>query len=235
MTVLAVAHRAGNSLDALGAAVAAGAHVLEADVHAHRGQLEVRHLKSLHPLPYLWDRSGTRAFPTPRDRWELVRHTPQLQLDELLDAVEHGSTLMLDLKGIGPVGPAVARALHERVPTAPVVVCGRWWPSVLAFDGADWARQVLSARGRTELARLRRRLRDRRTPAPWGVSLHRSLLSRPLVDELRERVEVVMTWAVNDDAALREVLAHGVNAVITDEPEVLRSVVAMPGPRALGA
>ena len=222
--VLAVAHRAGNSLPALHAAVEAGAHVLEADVHAHRGRLEVRHLKSLGPLPYLWDRSGAGPVPSPRDRWELVRHTPQLQLDELLDAARHGSTLMLDLKGVGGVGPSVARLLHERVPEAPIVVCGRWWPSVQAFDGVPWARQVLSARGRTELARLRRRLRT--GPPLYGVSVHRSLLEARLVEELRQRVEVVMTWPVNDPAALEHVLGTGVNGVITDDDAVLRSVVA---------
>ncbi|HWH30734.1 MAG TPA: glycerophosphodiester phosphodiesterase [Mycobacteriales bacterium] len=224
MTVLAVAHRAGNSLTALRAAVEAGAHVLEADVHAHRGRLEVRHLKALGPLPFLWDRSGAGPLPSPRDRWELVRHTPQLQLEELLDAARAGATLMLDLKGVGGVGPSVARLLHERVPDAPIVVCGRWWPSVQAFDGAPWARQVLSARGRAELARLRRRLRT--GPPLYGVSVHRSLLEPRVVQELRRQVEVVMTWPVNDDDALERVLAAGVNGVITDEVDVLRSVVA---------
>ena len=227
MSVLAVAHRAGNSLPALRAAVEDGAHLLEADVHAHRGRLEVRHLKSLGPLPYLWDRSGTGPLPSPRDRWELVRHTPQLQLAELLDAVRAGGSLMLDLKGVGGVGPAVVRLLHEQVPQAPVVVCGRWWPSVDAFADREWARPVLSARGRAELARLLRRVR--RGPAPYGVSVHRSLLDRSVVDLLRSRVDVVMTWPVNDAQALQEVLDVGVNGVITDERDVLRAVVARTG------
>ena len=225
MTVLAVAHRAGNSLDALRAAVDAGAHVLEADVHEHRGRLEIRHHKRLGPFPYLWDRQGAGQLPSLRDEWELVRHTRQLQLHELLDAAAHGSTFMLDLKGRGQVGPAVVRLLHERAPSVPVVVCGRWWPSVLAFADRDWARPVLSARGRTELARLRRRLAS--GPPPHGVSVHRSLLDREVVDEQRSRVEVVMTWPVNDDDALRSVLDLGVNAVITDEEHVLKQVVAL--------
>jgi len=225
VTVLAVAHRAGNSLDALRAAVDAGAHVLEADVHEHRGRLEVRHRKRLGPLPYLWDRQGAGPIPSLRDAWEVVPHTRQLELAELLDAAEHGATLMLDLKGVGRVGPAVVRLLHERAPTMPVVVCGRWWPSVLAFADRDWARPVLSARGRTELAALRRRLAS--APPPHGVSVHRSLLDRQVVDELRSRVAVVMTWPVNDDDALQTVLDLGVNAVITDDEHVLRQVVAL--------
>lgn len=226
MAVLAVAHRAGNSLPALRAALDDGAHVLEADVHAHRGRLEVRHLKSLGPLPYLWDRKAAGPTST-RRQFEVVRRTPQLELPELLDAARAGGTLMLDLKGVGGVGPAVVRLLHERAPQAPVVVCGRWWPSVDAFAELDWARPVLSARSRAELARLRRRLR--RGPVPYGVSVHRSLLDRAVVDDLRRRVEVVMTWPVNDAQALQSVLDVGANAVITDDRAVLRSVVALAG------
>lgn len=224
MTALAIAHRAGNSLDALHAALAVGPDIIEADVHAHRGRLEVRHQKSMGPLPWIWDRHGNGSLPSLRDSWELKRATGLLQLDELLDAAADGATLMLDLKGVGDVGPAVVRALHARSPSAPVIVCGRWWPSVDAFTGREWAKPVLSARTRRELARLLRRLRQ--GPAPYGVSVHNSLLDRKLVDELRSLVEVVMTWPINDDDALERVLGVGVNGIISDELDVLRTVLS---------
>ena len=227
MTVLAVAHRAGNSLDALATAVEARADVLELDVHAHRGRLEVRHRKALGPLPYLWDRTSYGRVPLLGDTWELLPADPQqLLLDEVLDAAAgSGAALMLDLKGVGQVGRAVASAVHARRPELPVLVCSRWWPSVTPFFGVDWARPVLSARGRAELVRLQRRLR--RGPAPYGVSVHRSLLDLPTVAALRERVEVVMTWPVNDPAALAQVLDAGVNGVITDDADVLAEVVPL--------
>jgi glycerophosphoryl diester phosphodiesterase len=84
---------------------------------------------------------------------------------------------------------------------------------------------VLSARNRLELERLRRRLRAGR--APDGVSLHRSLLTTELVAELHQQVELVMTWPVNDAEALAHVLEVGVSGVITDEPAVLRAVLAL--------
>ena len=88
MTVLAVAHRAGNSLAGLQSARELGVDVVECDVHRHRGRLEVRHLKTAGPLPFLWD------------RWELApAGAPRLGLDELLAADQRGSTFMLDLKG----------------------------------------------------------------------------------------------------------------------------------------
>jgi glycerophosphoryl diester phosphodiesterase len=45
------------------------------------------------------------------------------------------------------------------------------------------------------------------------------------VTRLREQVEVVMTWGVDDLAALTEVVDLGVNGVISDEVDVLRSVL----------
>ena len=215
MSLIAVAHRAGNSLDALRAAADVGADVVEADLHARQDRLEVRHSKSLGPLPWLWDRGPWELTPT---------SVPQLQLPELLDAFLPDAALMLDLKGVSDVGERTARLLHERRPERPVIVCSRWWPSVEPFFGLDWALPVLSARNRPELARLRRRVRRGRPP--YAVSLHGSLLSPTVVAELRERVEVVMSWGVNDERALGRVVGMGVTGIISDSTDVLRAVVA---------
>jgi glycerophosphoryl diester phosphodiesterase len=214
VTPLAVAHRAGNSLAGLHEANALGVDVIECDVHHHRGRLEVRHLKTAGPLPFLWD------------RWELASASaPRLGLRELLEADRHGATFMLDLKGRSEkTAFSVARLLHDLGAAGPVLVCGRYWPSVEHVGALPFVRPVLSARNRAELARLRRRLDG--GPPVHGVSVHRSLLDRELVDGLLQRVEVVMTWPVNDDAALHEVLAHGVNAVISDEADVLATLLA---------
>lgn len=215
MTVLAIAHRAANSLAGLQAAAEVGADVVEGDVHSSRGRLEMRHSKALGPLPWLWDRGP----------WELTpRSVVQLQLAELLDALTGSATLMLDLKGVGPVGLRTASLLHERLPDRPLIVCSRWWPAVDAFSGAQWARPVLSVRNRVELERLRVRLRRGRPP--YGVSVHRALLTADVVAALRERVQVVMTWGVDDLASLEEMAGIGVNGIISNSDEVLRAVPA---------
>lgn len=211
--MLAIAHRAGNSLAALADAVARGADVVEADVHLVRAGFELRHSKTLGPLPWLWDRNP----------WELTpRSVRQLQLRELVQAPHSPASLMLDLKGTGPVGRRAVQALAAYEPERPVIVCARYWPSVAAFAGVPWARPVLSARNRGELLRLRRRLRA--ATAPYGVSLHDSLLTGPLVRGLRDRVELVVTWGVNDRVALDRVVGLGVNGVITDSADVLSAV-----------
>ena len=218
MTVLAIAHRAGNDLAALRTAVELGADVLEADVHVRAGRLEVRHSKHLRPLPVLWDRGPSGGL-------ELTRTSaPQLELDAVLGALDGATAVMLDLKGPGRVGARVAELVHAAAPGAPVIACSRWWPGLAPFAALPWVRPVLTARTPLELRRLRRRLAS--GPPPWGVSLHRSLLLPAVVAGLREQVEVVMTWAVNDLDVLAEVVDLGVNAVISDEAEVLRRVLA---------
>ena len=214
MSPLAIAHRAGNSLAGLHEANVLGADVIECDVHAYRGRLEVRHLKTAGPLPFLWD------------RWELASASaPRLGLGELLDADRRGTTFMLDIKGRRvATGRAVAELLHERAHEHDVLVCGRHWPAVERVADLPYVRAVLSARNRAELTALVRRLDRDARPAPYGVSLHRSLLDAELVERLRRRVEVVMTWAVDDLPTLERVLDLGANGVISNEPEILREV-----------
>ena len=214
MTLLAIAHRAGNSLAGLRQANLLGADVIECDVHAYRGRLEVRHRKTAGPLPFLWDRWGLASASAPR-----------LGLAELLAADRRESRFMLDLKGRRvATGRAVADVLHQLGHQDEVWVCGRYWPSVEHVAELPWVRPILSAGNRRERAALERRLASRDRPAPYGVSLHASLLDRPFVARLRERVEVVMTWPVDDLPTLERVAGLGANGVITDEAAILREV-----------
>ena len=217
MTALAIAHRAGNSLAGLHEANVLGVDVVECDVHEFRGRLEVRHLKTAGPLPFLWD------------RWELASASaPRLGLRELLEADARRTTFMLDLKGRHTgAARSVARLLHELGHHQPVLVCGRHWPSVEVLTTLPYVRPVLSARTRAELGRLRSRVAD--GDRVHGVSVHRTLLDDALVEELLRRVEVVMTWPVNDSTTLATVLAVGVNGVISDESAVLRELLAERG------
>jgi glycerophosphoryl diester phosphodiesterase len=217
-SLLAVAHRAGNSLAGLRTAAEVGADVVEADVNARDGRLEVHHLKTLGPLPVLWD------------RWELrSARVPRLALGALLAAADEGVTFMLDLKGHDPaVGAAVARELHDRAPERPVLVCSRTWASLAPFEGLAWVRVLRSARTRRELAGLVASLDA--GPAPYGVSVHRSLLGPATAEALHRHVPVVMTWPVNDDPALDAVLAlrgSGTVGVISDERRILERVASL--------
>lgn len=213
MSALAIAHRSANSLAGLEAAIAMGADVIECDVHEHRGQLEVRHLKSAGPLPFLWD------------KWELVpASAPRLLLSEVLDANRDGAMLMLDLKGRRmSTARAVLNVLRESGYRHPILVCSRHWPLVDVFDEVPYVHRVLSARNNRELARLRQRLASK--GPVHGVSIHRTLLNRHIVAELNQQVEVLMTWPVNDLATLDGLLVLGVTGIISDESHVLTELI----------
>jgi glycerophosphoryl diester phosphodiesterase len=206
--LLRVAHRAGNDLERLVPALAAGADLVEADVHAHRGRLEVRHTKTLGPLPWLWD------------RWYLVPASdPRLYLHGLAEALPPTSHVMLDLKGWHPrLGARVRDTMAAAAPGAPYTVCSRTWSALRAFDALPHVRVVHSVRNRLELRLLLHRLRTRPT---WGVSIHRDLLTAGTVRRLHEHAEVVMTWPVNTPDALMAVREVGVDAVISDHLEAL--------------
>ena len=56
MPPFVVAHRAGNCLDRLREAERLGVALIEADVRLFHGRPEIRHLKTVGPLPLYWDR-----------------------------------------------------------------------------------------------------------------------------------------------------------------------------------
>lgn len=206
---LLIAHRVGNHLDQVAAAVAAGADLIEADVHLYRRRLEVRHTKTMGVLPWLWD------------RWYLVPAAAErLLLARLTDGLPEGVTLMLDLKGWHPwLGRAIARAMEEAAPGRPYVVAGRQWQMLSAFESLGHVAIVHSARSPRELKALPRRVAGHRTDA---ICLHRRLLgSSRWVDLARRLAPTLLTWPIVDNASAQEALTHGADGLIVDGVELL--------------
>lgn len=211
--MLAVAHRRGNEVLTLREAALLGADIIEGDVHLHRGRLEVRHQKSMGPLPWFWE------------KWQVYPPTiPRPSLDDLLEGRPVGATLMLDLKGIGRVGRKARAALAEHPPHEPFLVCARWWPSLHPFRDHEAARVVLSARGPFMLSRIRRRCRAGR--APYGVSVHLETLTKEAVKELQSYGVMVLSWPVDDDAALARARELGIDGAITKDLQIMKEVLA---------
>lgn len=210
--MLAIAHRGGNTIAGMRAALDAGVDLVEADVHAYRGRLEVRHQRSMGGLPWLWDRTGVVA------RWSHQR----LELADLVAALGGDHRLMIDLKGVHPrLAPSVARVLREVSPDLGLTVCTKSWWMLDAFDLP--VRPVLSAATRAGLVRLRSRLA--RSPV-HGVSVRRALLTPAIVTELHRRTDLVMTWPVDTPAGLAQARRLGVDAVISKELSLLQTVLA---------
>ena len=208
--MLAIAHRSGNTVAGLREALDLGVDLVEADVHAYRGVLEMRHHKLLGPR-HLWD------------KWEIVarRDFLQVELSQLLDELGDDPRLMIDLKGVRPgLAPAVSQVLRTHAPGVPFTVCTKQWATLDAFDPV--VHTVLSVANRRSLARLRRRLAAQ--PA-YGVSVRLRLLTEELVAELRARTELVMAWPVDTPEALAHARRLGVGAVISKNLGLLAGVI----------
>jgi glycerophosphoryl diester phosphodiesterase len=212
--LLAVAHRAGNNLTDLRAALAAGVDLVEADVHLYRNALEVRHRKAVGPHFYweLWT--------------ELKRRRDLLvpQLHEVLAVAAGDPRLMLDLKGPSlAVAPQVAAEVRAHAPGVPLAVCTKQWKMLDSFAADPNVGRVLSASDPLQLARLRARLRRHRA---HGVSIRLSLLTAAVVAELRRATDLILAWPVDTEAALDQARRIGVTGVISKNLPMLSRLVA---------
>lgn len=214
-----IAHRAGNDLALLRSAETLGVALVEADVHLFRGRLEVRHLKTVGPVPLLWD------------RWELAPPwAPRLLLGELLTAAAPTTELMLDLKGRDPRLPRiVATCLDEHGAGRRVTICSRNWRALAPLAGRDDVRALHSVGSRGQLAALRRRL-ARRGPVS-GVSIHQRLLDAPLVAELKRDVGLLVSWPVETAHDAHRLAGWGVDGLISKRFDLLAPALAEAGVR----
>ena len=214
-----VAHRAGNDLRRLRAATALGLPLAEADVHLHRGRLEVRHLKTAGPLPLLWD------------RWELASpRTPRLELASLLEAAAGGPELMLDLKGHRP--ELTRRILDARAEWGTgrrVTVCSQDWDLLEPLRDAGGVRVIHSVGSARALRALHRRFAAERLA---GVSIHGRLLDPASAGALSARAELILSWPVETEAEGRRLAALGVDGLISQSFDALSAALAEPAPMA---
>jgi len=206
-----VAHRAGNDLAQLRAAEEIGLDLLEADIRLFRGRLEVRHLKTLGPIPVLWD------------RWLLANpFARRLQLGELLAATAPRTELMLDLKGRNPrLAADVLSALRPLVGRRRLIVCARSWALLEPFEGLPDVRTVHSAGTARQLRALLLHGHGRRLQ---GVSVHERLLNPATVAEIRSVADLILTWPANAAGRARELAAMGVDGLITDRLDLAREL-----------
>lgn len=202
MLPFVVAHRAGNSLEKLREAERLDVALIEADVRLFRGRPEIRHLKTVGPLPLYWD------------RWKLASpFRRSLDLPELLRSSGSATELMLDLKGPKRRLAELVRAeLEPYLPGRRFTVCARSWHLLDAFEGLP-VRRFASVGSRRQLRRLLERYEGTGVD---GVSIHERLLDARVVAELRAVAGLVLTWPVNVPGRARDLLRMGVDGLISD-------------------
>lgn len=210
---LLIAHRAGNEITALRRAEEVGADLVEADLWRYRGALEVRHTKTMGPVPLLWD------------RWKLEpAWRPRLGIQDLLAAAARETRFMFDLKGADPLLPAaLAHAMEELAPGRAYWVCSQSWELLEAFRRQPDVRVAHSVGNRSQLQRVWDRLN-------WGtdhaISIHMRLLTPAVVRSLHEKASTIFTWPVNTRAAYEAVRELGVDGITSDNIELLAELAA---------
>lgn len=182
-----------------------GVALVEADVRLWRGRLEVRHLKTAGPLPILWD------------RWRLANpFAPRLELSNLLAGARPDTELLLDLKGRNPrLGELVLEALPRG---RGITICARNRRLLEPFVAREDVRLFQSVGSRRQLRAFLRRV----DALPLdGVSIHERLLDERVVEELRRKSTILMTWPVNTLQRAHELALLGVQGMISDRPSAL--------------
>jgi glycerophosphoryl diester phosphodiesterase len=208
---LAIAHRAGNNLELAVAAIELGVDLLETDIWNHLGQLEIRHLKTLGPIPLMWDRWYIAGFGGKR-----------MRLSELLEGLSADARLFLDLKGQHPrLGRRIVDSIHSHHPERQILVCGRTWrqldpiakrPNVFVFYSVGDERQ---------LAKVWSKLDGMAHPA---ISIHYRLLTEDVVARLKELETTIIAWTVNDPAIARSLFERGVDGFTSDNLDMLARI-----------
>jgi glycerophosphoryl diester phosphodiesterase len=83
-----------------------------------------------------------------------------------------------------------------------------------------WAQRLLLVLDQSQLTELRTDARLR--AAIDGVSVRNRLATLPLLAWLEQERLTTFVWTVNDEARMNELLAHGVDGLITDRLDIVR-------------
>jgi len=230
-----IAHAYGNRRDKIEAAADADVDFMEADLWYRASEVWVRHERRLGSLPLLFDRRpqgvdsvgpwALTVFPGYYVRLDIN----PLRLTELLERTQGRCGLLLDIKGsyagegAQPYARTLARTLAEAGPaTGGVIVCGE----TEVLDQVREAAPDLDVRYSIEKRRqwenfLRRLEADSRLR---GVCMAREFLNDEIVRFLGDNGLQVFCWTIDDAAEARELLALGVDGIISNSIPLLEQL-----------
>lgn len=211
-----------NTLASLEAAVAAGADLVEFDVGP---DLRLAHSPRERPLDNLSLDDALTFLAEAAVGVHVDAKAPGYE-EAILDAIRrHGfeeravvSTVFASsTRRLAELAPALPRAIgypHDRYR-----VSRFRWPSALSSAGAAALRQAMPAR----LPLLIRRSRA------TVLSLHHTLCSRAAIAASHRAGAPVLAWTVNDPAGVIRLSKAGVDAIVSDDPQMAREALGTLG------
>lgn len=233
-----IAHGFGNSRQRLARALQGPVDLVEADVWFQGGRLRVRHERKLGPLPILSDEkihldvSGEEGPRLYLWRWYVRLERNPLSLEELLTRAKGRRGLLLDLKGRhGRGGEAFARALAQILARLGMeeqaAVCGQNWPLLNRLHSlASHLTIHYSIESAAQLQAFHQMLEHNPIRR---ICLHHALVAEPLMKHLKALGMVIYTWTVDDLPQAQELLAMGVDGIISNSLELLALLRSAPG------
>ncbi len=238
---LAIAHRGGaalapeNTLAAFGLAAALGLRYLETDVRATSdGHLVCFHDDALGRVTSEAGSVRARTLAELRDlRVDGIEPIPTL--DDALDAFPE-QCFAVDLKDEIAIGPLV-KSLRRKGVAERVCIAGAWdgWLGQVRREvpGVTTALGWRSLTALLSCARTGMRPPRALATAPFAhvpVKLGRVPIFVERLVAMSHDIGVrVVTWTVDEPAVIRRLLDAGVDAIITDRPDVLREVLIQRG------
>jgi hypothetical protein len=211
---LAIVHRGGNSPEQADRAMAIGVDMLETDIWPFHGRLEVRHSKTIGPIPIYWE------------KWYIVSwFGKQRVLRDLLAYTPVDARLFIDLKGTLPrLGERVVRTIQRVQPEREIVLCGRAWSLLDRVARIPNVHVFYSVGTEDELAKVWSKLETAPTPA---VSINYGLLTEETVARLNALKATIIAWTVNDPEIAKTLFALGVDGFTSDNHEMLERIVRL--------
>ncbi len=150
-----------------------------------------------------------------------VKNLPLPTLEEVLRKFAHRAFLDIELKVVGLEELALAE-LRKHPPQRGYVVSSFLPDALAAFHNLDRAIPL------GFLSETKDRLLGwRESPAEWVIPQF-ELVDPGLVETVHAAGKKVMVWTVNHEARIRELVAWGVDAIISDETERLKDILRLP-------
>jgi glycerophosphoryl diester phosphodiesterase len=211
---LAIAHRSGNSIATAREAAASGFDMIETDVWPFWGKLQVRHAKSIGPIPIYWEKWYIESF---------FGH--QLELHELVQGLPPNTPLFLDLKGTqSKLGQNVVRAVEKIQQDRQIILCGRAWSQLDPVETLRNVHVFYSVGDENQLEQVWDRIAAQQNPA---VSINHGLLNEETMARFNQHNTTVIAWTVNDPGTAHALFDLGVDGFTSDNQEMLNRIVEL--------
>jgi glycerophosphoryl diester phosphodiesterase len=213
-----------NSLEGLAAAVAAGADLVEFDVERSGDgtALAIGHpgVARIGPPPTFEDALDFLATQTIGVHVDLKLAGAEKEVAAALrrHGLEERTVVSThdarSLRALGEIAPELGLAISypmDRLGAAAIP-----WPRIVVRSSAATLRSAMRARVPILLAASRGN----------ALSLHHAIVSAAVVRAAHNRGAAVIAWTVNDPARVAALARLGIDAIVSDDPQMVASVLA---------